>query len=111
MLRRARAWLGRLVRARRGPPPDRQADAEGSAARARVFCRIHAANEWGTVESRSGPGSTLARTEHLREGLPRLLDELGVRSLLDAPCGDFHWMQHVVPHLDRYVGVDIVPEL
>jgi len=63
------------------------------------------------LESLSGPGSCLAQTHELRERLPLLLGDLGVRSLLDAPCGDFNWMQHVRLGLDAYTGVDVLDEI
>jgi hypothetical protein len=62
-------------------------------------------------ESLSGPGSCLAQTVELRERLPLLLEGLQVRSLLDAPCGDFNWMARVRLGLDEYVGVDLLEEL
>ena len=62
-------------------------------------------------ESISGPGSTLQRTQELRERLPLLLAHLNVRTLLDAPCGDFNWMQHVTLGLDMYTGVDILTDV
>jgi hypothetical protein len=31
--------------------------------------------------------------------------------MLDAPCGDFHWLTQVSLDLDRYIGMDIVPEV
>jgi hypothetical protein len=62
-------------------------------------------------ESVSGPGSSRAQTQTLRERLPILLAHLGVRNLLDAPCGDFNWMQHVNLGLEQYIGVDVVGEL
>ncbi|MFG2116716.1 class I SAM-dependent methyltransferase [Streptomyces sp. NPDC048718] len=64
----------------------------------------------GTV-SDSGPGSNLAQTEALRSELPGLLAELGVRSLLDVPCGDCFWMSRTALDLDHYIGADIVPAL
>ena len=60
-------------------------------------------------ESLSGPGSTLARTVEIRRSLPLLVEDREIRTILDAPCGDFHWMQHVVLALDQYTGVDVVP--
>jgi hypothetical protein len=63
------------------------------------------------LESLSGPGSSLSQTAELRERLPLLLEELGVRSLLDAPCGDFNWMQHVRLGVEEYIGVDVLGEL
>jgi hypothetical protein len=78
---------------------------------AEVFTRIHRDNAWGNAESRSGAGSTLAYTESLRAELPALLRRLEVRTLLDLPCGDFHWLRHLDLGLDRYIGGDIVPAL
>jgi SAM-dependent methyltransferase len=40
-----------------------------------------------------------------------LLRQLGVTSMLDLPCGDFNWMQHVDLSGMQYVGADIVPEV
>jgi hypothetical protein len=76
-----------------------------------VFQYIYQNNMWGMEESRSGAGSTLRATEQLRADLPRVLQRLGARSLLDAPCGDFHWMQHCNLGVQHYTGGEIVPEL
>jgi hypothetical protein len=62
-------------------------------------------------ESLSGPGSSLNQTKELRERLPLVLQALGVRSLLDAPCGDLNWMQHVRLPVQRYIGVDILRDV
>jgi hypothetical protein len=72
---------------------------------------MYSKNLWGEKESRSGSGSSLRATEEIRRELPAILDRLGVLSLLDAPCGDFIWMRHLVDRLDRYYGVDLVPDL
>ncbi|MEU7041694.1 class I SAM-dependent methyltransferase [Streptomyces varsoviensis] len=61
--------------------------------------------------SRSGNGSNLAQTATLRAELPRLLARLGVRTLLDIPCGDFYWMSRLDLGLDAYTGADLVPEI
>lgn len=66
---------------------------------------------WGSSESGSGTGSELRATENIRRELPGLLERLGVDSLLDAPCGDWNWMQHVNLPVSRYHGVDIVPHV
>jgi hypothetical protein len=47
----------------------------------------------------------------LRRELRILLNELDIRSLLDVPCGDFNWMQHVDLSEIQYIGADIVSEL
>ena len=77
-----------------------------------VFGRIYRRNRWRSKESRSGRGSEMAYTGNLRRELPGLLKEYGVSRLLDAPCGDFNWMRHVVPGLGiDYIGGDIVKAL
>jgi hypothetical protein len=58
----------------------------------------------------SGPGSDLEQTAVIAREIPALLGELGVKTLLDAPCGDFYWMQHVELGVECYIGVDIVRE-
>ena len=60
---------------------------------------------------RSGPGSTVAHTEGVRTALPRLFHDYGIRRFVDAPCGDWHWMQHVDLSGVTYVGLDIVEEI
>jgi len=80
---------------------------------AEVFTNIHNSNEWNvkTTESVSGEGSTLEQTKTLAAELPFLLKKLKVKTLLDLPCGDFNWMQHVKLTGIRYIGGDIVEAL
>lgn len=74
-----------------------------------VFGRAYEEPElWGSSESASGRGSELAATDALRAWLPDLFKQLGVTSVLDAPCGDWNWMQHVDLTGINYTGADIV---
>lgn len=73
-----------------------------------VFSGIHRDNAWAGDESVSGPGSSREATAAVRRALPELLGELRVRTLLDAPCGDFHWLGGVELPVERYIGVDVV---
>ena len=83
-----------------------------TAAQQATFTGIFRANAWENAESVSGPGSTVARGSDFQEELITVLDSWNVRSLVDAPCGDFNWMRHVLAHRDlEYTGVDIVAEL
>jgi SAM-dependent methyltransferase len=81
--------------------------------REEIFGRIYESDAWrdpraGEAESRSGPGSEVARTELLRRRLTKLLLELQVKTVLDVPCGDFNWMRLTeLPGID-YLGADIV---
>src|ERR1700682_2316538 len=74
------------------------------------FGRIHDINLWGAPASTSGLGSEMDATAALRAELPRLLQRIGVTSLLDAPCGDAGWINstNLGVHI---IGVDIVPSL
>lgn len=76
-----------------------------------AFGLHYSRGSWGGRESASGAGSDFAATRSVREGLPRLLQELGVKVILDAPCGDFFWMQRVPLDGVQYIGVDIVKSL
>ena len=77
-----------------------------------AFAQIYADNIWGNAESLSGWGSTLSYTSVMRQHLEELLSKMGAKTFLDAPCGDFNWMQHVrLPSDTSYIGGDIVPEL
>ena len=60
---------------------------------------------------RSGPGSTLERTANLRAALPDLFRRYNVQRFLDAPCGDWFWMQHVDLTGIDYIGADIAPSI
>lgn len=80
-----------------------------------VFSEIFRNGEWGKWgrdESVSGPGSSLESTKNIRMHLPKIFKLFKIRSIIDAPCGDFNWMR-AVP-LDTnvlYTGIDIVPAL
>ncbi len=83
----------------------------GRAHVSRVFTGIYEANLWGGRESRSGRGSDPDRTAAVQREVVRLIQELKVTTLLDAPCGDFAWMQSIVDVIPHYVGVDVVSDL
>lgn len=62
-------------------------------------------------DSLSGSGSDLIQTAAIAREIPRVVGELGIETMLDAPCGDFYWMRHVKLNLTKYVGVDVIREL
>jgi len=74
-----------------------------------LFTYYYRTNKWGNSESLSGPGSSLAATSNLRKILPEIIKDYGVKRILDAPCGDFHWFKVVtIPDEVMYIGGDIV---
>lgn len=77
-----------------------------------IFLHHYETNEWGDAESRSGPGSTLRYTENIRRLIPQLVSEYGIRTILDAPCGDYNWFRMIewISSVS-YMGGDIVPDL
>jgi hypothetical protein len=77
----------------------------------KVFSRIYKKNDWRNSETRSGACSTHAKTAAMRKQLPAFLADLNIKSILDAPCGDFHWMRLVDLGVEKYIGVDIVADL
>ncbi|HYC64515.1 MAG TPA: GlcNAc-transferase family protein, partial [Reyranellaceae bacterium] len=75
------------------------------------FSEIWRSNGWNCAETRSGSGATLAQTEVLRGELTRLFGELGIRTLVDAGCGELNWMSRISDALDLYLGFDVVEDL
>ncbi len=81
----------------------------------KLFDEIALKNLWGDPDSRSGTGSNLYQTRIIREKIPLLLHQYGVKKILDAPCGDVFWMKEILPQLGEYgidyVGIDVVSDL
>lgn len=76
------------------------------------YFRTNAFNDFQDGESLSGSGSTIAYTESARRGIEDLIRRLSVRTILDAPCGDYNWFR-LIPRSDdlQYIGGDIVEPL
>jgi hypothetical protein len=79
--------------------------------REEIFTTIFKENFWRSAESVSGSGSELKATELARGFIEGLVKELGIRSMLDVPCGDFNWMRQVELGECQYTGGDIVRPL
>ena len=88
-------------RAETGGPPDALT----------AFRAAYHENLWRGRETPSGAGSSLAQTKAIARALPGLCQRYRVTSLLDVPCGSFHWMATVDLPGVRYTGGDIVPEV
>jgi len=79
--------------------------------RQEIFTDIYTNAKWGDKETKSGEGSLLANTTTLRTFLPGFLRRFGIRTLIDAPCGDYNWFKSCAVNLDSYIGLDIVPAM
>ena len=53
----------------------------------------------------------MIQTTIIRKEILLLIKELKIKSLIDAPCGDFLWTQEVELPVERYIGVDIVKDI
>ncbi len=76
-----------------------------------IFTSIYNNHRWGDDESVSGTGSKIEQTKGIAAFMPQLFRKYNIRSVLDIPCGDFNWMQHVDLSTVNYLGADIVPGL
>lgn len=76
-----------------------------------TFTNIFNTRSWHSKESISGNGSELVQTKQIINELPILFKKYDIRSMLDIPCGDFNWMQHVDQSHIHYIGADIVAPL
>lgn len=75
------------------------------------FSQIYFKNIFRGKVSRSGSGSDMVQTAEIRRELPKLIHAYGIRTFMDAPCGDLHWMKETELKVEQYIGVDIVEPL
>ena len=80
-----------------------------------IFDKYAQNNIWGDADSLSGSGSNLLQTATIRQEIPNLIKKYQIKSMVDAPCGDYFWMKEIQPilekELDNYYGLDIVESL
>lgn len=76
-----------------------------------IFTGIFRDNIWKNGESVSGEGSSLEQAKEIIKALPEIFKRLGIKSLLDIPCGDFNWMKQADLSGINYTGADIVKEI
>ncbi len=76
-----------------------------------IFTEIHRNNAWGGKDSVSGPGSDVRQTKIIVQELLNLFNDFNISTMLDIPCGDFHWMKDANLNAIDYTGGDIVEEL
>lgn len=77
-----------------------------------IFTEIYKTKGWGKKWfSRSGRGSDIIHTKRIRSELPKLLNQLQIKTMLDIPCGDFYWMKEMDLGCIRYIGADIVVDV
>ena len=75
-----------------------------------TFTRVFNERKAAGAESVCGTGSTVAATAKLLPQLKELLDRHGIKSLNDAPCGDFNWIGSLAQRV-KYAGFDLLPEM
>ena len=71
----------------------------------RKFTKIYSKNLFKGDDSISGGGSNLYQTRVIRNAIPILLKEMGVKTMIDAPCGDLFWMKEVDLPVEKYIGI------
>ena len=76
-----------------------------------LMTEIYTRAAWGSQELRSGPCSSLERTQELRSQLSLFFQTFQIQSILDCGCGDWTWMSQVDLSEIKYIGVDIVDPL
>ena len=82
-----------------------------------AFTNVYAGRHWGHDGGGSGAGSSLHFTGPLRALLKRLVESLGIKSLVDMPSGAATWQDVFLQDLFKtkldfkYRGVEIVKSL
>ena len=75
-----------------------------------IFTQYYLNNSWLDPESVSGPGSTIEHTIHLQKAIREIIEKYDIKSILDAPCGDYNWFRLIDRNI-TYIGGDIVEPL
>ncbi len=82
-----------------------------------VFSGYFSRQFWGNKTGSSGPNSDPSLTPILRKNLQHLIDSLGVKTLLDAGCGDATLFKAMLEEAEfksrplTYLGYECVPAL
>lgn len=76
--------------------------------RTNIFTDIYVNKKWGDNGTLSGEGSTVENTQTILQGLPELFERFNIKTIVDAPCGDYYWMKNIKYNFDKYTGADIV---
>lgn len=77
-----------------------------------LFKVIYQQNSWLNKNTRSGNGSDLTETPIVRLQIPQLIKKYGIKTMLDAGCGEFFWQKELdFSGIESYIGIDIVPEI
>lgn len=76
-----------------------------------IFTNIYVNNSWKGKASVSGRGSDPDQTAKIIIEIPKLLSKFNIETILDIPCGDFHWMKNISFNNHQYIGADIVKDL
>ena len=75
------------------------------------FELIYKFNFWSSKESKSGLGSEKANTINIRKEIIKVINNNKIKTILDAPCGDFNWIKDILNDDLQYIGADIVKDL
>lgn len=100
-------------RARTAFLPSAEAENQRPEIRRNAFITVEQERRWGESHA-SGWGSTAEYTKVTQRILETVIKQFDIRSMLDAPCGDFAWMPFVLQQQQNgfhYLGCDIVPAL
>ena len=76
-----------------------------------IFETIYKRNLWESKESVSGKGTEKVAVQSIISELQLIFEKYGIKSLIDAPCGDYQWMSTLKYKFENYIGVDIVGDL
>ena len=75
------------------------------------FELIYKTNFWSSNESVSGLGSEIKNTINIQKEIFEIINKYNIKTILDAPCGDFNWIKNILNDDLDYLGGDIVKDL
>ncbi|MEM7196911.1 MAG: hypothetical protein AAF352_00905 [Pseudomonadota bacterium] len=96
------------------PMPPRIVTEDQSIPAEKIFQAIVEQGIWDSKNEGSpcGSGSSMKHSQNHRNALKGFFDVNPKLRVFDAPCGDMHWMQHLLREIDiSYCGGDIIGDM
>jgi len=83
------------------------------AERKEEFVDTYEKNRFKGRVSKSGKGSDIENVQVLIAKMANFINSHKIKSMVDAPCGDFNWMPYLLKNcnISEYRGYDIVPQM
>jgi SAM-dependent methyltransferase len=78
-----------------------------------VFSEVYTMNLWGGAKGElySGPGSRFTAAKLYSATVIKFIEDHKIKTVVDLGCGDFEIGKNIALHCDKYIGIDVAPNV